>query len=75
MIIHTNHVSVARFSSLKGSKVSGMKKNGEIRFPTLRVVFKNEETGSSDWKIMSRSEALALAKSKSLDLLLGSSFD
>lgn len=67
--------SVAKFSSLKSSKLGQMKKNGEIKFPTLRVVFKNEETGASEWKIMTRKEALALANSKSLDLLLGACFE
>lgn len=67
--------SVAKFSSLKSNKLGEMKKNGEIKFPTLRVVFKNEETGANEWKIMTRKEALALANSKSLDLLLGACFE
>lgn len=66
--------AVAKFSSLKNSKLDQMKKNGDIKFPTLRVVFKNEETGASEWRIMTRKEALALANSKSLDLLLGACF-
>ena len=88
-MVHINHIgstsgsalmriswsrSVAQFSSLKSSKLGQMKKNGDIKFPTLRVVFKNEETGASEWKIMSRKDAMALAKSKSLDLLLGACY-
>ena len=67
--------SVAKFSSLKSNKLGEMKKNGEIKFPILRVVFKNEQTGANEWKIMTRKEALAFANSKSLDLLLGACFE
>lgn len=88
-MVHSNHMgaisgselmriswsrSVAQFSSLKSSKLGKMKKNGDIKFPTLRVVFKNEDTGASEWKIMTRKDAMAMAKSKSLDLLLGAYF-
>mmetsp|Transcript_26471 Transcript_26471/g.25345 ORF Transcript_26471/g.25345 Transcript_26471/m.25345 type:complete len:218 (-) Transcript_26471:182-835(-) len=47
-----------------------MLRNEKIKFPTMRVIFNNEETGKSEWKIMNRIEALSLAKEMRLDLLL-----
>lgn len=45
-------------------------KNREIRFPTVRVVYENAETGERIWKILPRSEALQLAADRKLDLVL-----
>jgi hypothetical protein len=55
---------------VKEEKV-GLLKNEKIRYPTMRVVYKDAVTNESAWKIMNRSEALAFAKSQSLDLVLG----
>ena len=46
-------------------------KNEEIKFPSLRVVYKNDATGEEEWKIMPRADALAMAKLYELDLILG----
>lgn len=46
-------------------------KNESIKFPNLRVVYVDEISGKNEWKIMTRSEAIAIAKEKSLDLILG----
>ena len=46
-------------------------KNHRIVYPEIRVVFDDEATGKSTWKIMQRSEALEFAESKELDLVLG----
>ena len=47
-------------------------KNDEISkdYSKIRVVYKNESTGGDDHKIVSRLEALNMAKSMSLDLIL-----
>ena len=50
-----------------------MQQNEQIKFPSMRVVFKDPVTGASAWKIMERKEALEFAKSQSLDLILGGS--
>ena len=49
-------------------------RNEQIKFPTMRVVFKDPVTGSSAWKIMDRKDAIDFAKSQSLDLILGKLF-
>lgn len=46
-------------------------KNEGIRFPEVRVVFEDEITGKSTWKVLSKADALKLAKSRKLDLILG----
>lgn len=46
-------------------------RNGNIQFPSMRVVYSNSETGAPEWKIMNRSEALTFAKSMNLDLVVG----
>lgn len=45
-------------------------RNEQIQFKELRVVFHDPVTDKQDWKIMSNSEALQLAKSLKLDLVL-----
>ena len=49
---------------------SGLIKNEDIRFPSVRVVYKDSETGADGWKVLSRAEALAFAAKQSLDLVL-----
>mmetsp|Transcript_17848 Transcript_17848/g.29837 ORF Transcript_17848/g.29837 Transcript_17848/m.29837 type:complete len:238 (+) Transcript_17848:76-789(+) len=44
--------------------------NNSITFPDMRVVFNDDKTGKSEWKIMKRGSALAFARSKALDLVL-----
>ena len=53
-------------------KVKEIIKNEEISkdYSELRVVYKNDSTGEDEHKIMYRLEALNLAKSMSLDLIL-----
>lgn len=48
-------------------------KNEEITSPNLRVVYKNEDTGKEEHKLMGRLEAINFARSRSLDLILVSS--
>lgn len=48
----------------------GIIKNEEIQLATMRVVYKDIETGESEWKVLTRKEALSLAKKQSLDLIL-----
>ena len=48
-------------------------KNQEIQFPQMRVVFKNQDTGKDEHKLMTRLEAINFARSRSLDLVLVSS--
>lgn len=57
--------------SLGSSATSPVLRNEGIRFPSMRVVYTNVETGAAEWKIMTRSEALKFAKSLDLDLILG----
>jgi len=45
--------------------------NEKIRYASMRVVFTNAETGESEWKIMSRGDALYEAANRKLDLVLG----
>lgn len=52
------------------SKVDDVVKNERIKFPEVRVVFE-DETGKSNWQVLSRGDALKLAKSKRMDLILG----
>ena len=53
------------------SKVDQVVKNDGIKFPEVRVIYDDEVTGRSSWKVLSRSDALKWAKSKSQDLILG----
>lgn len=46
-------------------------KNEEIRFPFMRVVFKDPITEQNKWEMMERSKALSFAKAQNLDLILG----
>ena len=55
----------------KKSGPDSILKNDKIKFETMRVIFKDTTTGTSSWQIMSRADALALAKSQDLDLVLG----
>lgn len=45
--------------------------NEKIRYPSMRVVFTNAVTGETEWKIMSRGDALFEASNRKLDLVLG----
>jgi len=45
-------------------------RNEEIKFPTMRVVYKDPSTNENKWEILSRKDALKLAKQHSLDLIL-----
>jgi translation initiation factor IF-3 len=47
-----------------------MLRNEQVPSGELRVVWENEETGEDEWKILSKNNALKLAKEKNLDLLL-----
>lgn len=44
--------------------------NESIQYPSLRVVFDNPDTNKAEWRILSRHDALQLAKSFDLDLVL-----
>ena len=46
-------------------------RNEKIKFPNLRVVYKDPVTGENSWKLMERKEAIKFAASLSLDLILG----
>lgn len=46
-------------------------RNEQIKYPSMRVVYKDPATGAGAWKIMERKEAIEFAKSQSLDLILG----
>lgn len=66
--------SVRCFSRAQVKKVVEEKvtlRNTQIKFPTMRVIFKNAETGKSEHTIMNRLEALTFAKEQRLDLILG----
>ncbi len=45
-------------------------RNEQIKYNELRVVFHNPGTDKQEWKIMSNAEAMQLAKSLKLDLVL-----
>lgn len=45
--------------------------NNKIKFPILRVVYKDRDTGENTHKVMSRNDALDLAREYATDLLLG----
>ena len=44
--------------------------NDKITVQTMRVVYQEEKTGKSEWKIMNKTEALDLAKEMKLDFVL-----
>ena len=60
-----------QFKKPPPSKADAVIRNNRITFPEMRVVYDDVTTGKSAWKIMKRGQALAFAKSKSLDLVLG----
>ena len=45
-------------------------RNGDIKFPKLRVVYTEESTSEKKWEIMDLSQALSFAKKVQLDLIL-----
>ena len=51
--------------------VDSIRMNEQLRFPSMRVVFPNLETGDMEWKILNRADALQMARDRSLDLILG----
>lgn len=55
-----------RFSSVAAKII----KNDAIKYPELRVVIKDPETNKSSWQILTRMDALNLAKKQKLDLVL-----
>jgi len=59
-------------TAVKPSKAnpSGLLKNEGIRYPSMRVVYKNSTTGESEWSVMTRVKALEFAKDQGLDLVL-----
>jgi hypothetical protein len=46
-------------------------KNEEIKFPKVRVVYKDPQTSENTHQILERKEALELARKLDLDLVLG----
>lgn len=56
----------SRFNSTNGKIL----RNEAIKFPEMRVIIKDPETNKNIWKILSRAEALSLAKKQKLDLVL-----
>ena len=46
-------------------------RNKQIRFEEMRVIYNDPITNAKEWKILSRIDALELAKSMNLDLILG----
>ena len=66
--IKTN--GIRNFSASDSSSNHQIKKNEQIAFPSLRVVFIDKATGQNQWKIMTRQEALKFARNEKLDLIL-----
>jgi translation initiation factor IF-3 len=64
-------VQLCAFATAKPSKgnPTGLLKNEGIRYPSMRVVYKNE-SGESEWAVMTRAKALEFAKKEGLDLVL-----
>ncbi len=56
----------SRFNSTNGKIL----RNEAIKFPEMRVIIKDAETNKNTWKILSRAEALSMAKKQKLDLVL-----
>lgn len=72
-LISVRHIiRPSRVVKVKDSKPEILK-NEEIKYPNLRVVFKNEDSGKEEHKLMARLEAINFARSRSLDLILVSS--
>ena len=67
-VVKANHF--ASSASAATNKKEVPLKNEEIKIATLRVILKDEVTGEPSWKLMSRKDALTLARSMSLDLVL-----
>jgi hypothetical protein len=59
------------FASESGRDSDGPLINRAIKYPSMRVVYEDKETGKSAWKILSRDEALEFAKAEDSDLILG----
>ena len=53
--------------------VDSIRMNEQLRYPSMRVVYPNVETGEMEWKILNRADALKMAQDRSLDLILGMS--
>jgi hypothetical protein len=53
----------------KVSKADEILKNARILYPEVRVVYE-DDNGETTWKILTRREALDMARAKSLDLVL-----
>jgi len=53
--------------------VDSIRMNEQLRYPSMRVVYPNLETGEMEWKILNRVDALKMAQERSLDLILGTS--
>ena len=45
--------------------------NEDVHFPRVRVVYTSPTTGEGEWQILSREDALNLAREMKLDLVLG----
>lgn len=58
------------FSKVVQSQQQVIIRNEAITAKEVRVVFQDPTTGKNEWKVLSKSEALALARSMSLDLIL-----
>lgn len=59
-------------AAAKGKKQADGILNAGIQASEMRVVYTDPETQKDTWKIMSKQEALQLAQSQNLDLILGS---
>jgi translation initiation factor IF-3 len=51
--------------------VAEVLRNNKIKYPTLRVVYKDRDTGENTHKVLSRNDALDLARDYATDLILG----
>jgi hypothetical protein len=65
------HIGSALSTSTKSQQKSAVVRNEDIKFPSVRVVYKDSVTGESAWKILKRDDAIKFAQSQSLDLILG----
>jgi hypothetical protein len=46
-------------------------KNNKIKFPVMRVVYKDRDTGENTHQILARNDALDMAREYATDLILG----
>lgn len=67
---YTAHSNCRSFSRIVPSQQPLIIRNEAITAKAVRVVFQDPATGKNDWKVLSRDDAISMAKSMSLDLIL-----